>query len=477
MPNCNRVVKALILLLVLAATIRFWGLGNFDISPDEYHFIQDAYRLYTHDPYMDARHHPFRHGQPFVGHPYFAQYWMILFFNALGPSVASGRAVMVVANLVALVGTYVLGSMLFSRKVGLTAAALLVLLPHDLRYARDAHLDPMLGATVVWSAIALWKVLTTKQHHWAAWLGVISAFVWATKINGLFLFVFFALAVLLWRKGVPLLAWIRQHVALLATAAGFFVVTLGILVSPGAYVDALVNPADPEIAGFSKVVMPFFTSGPQMVKHLISTLYSYPFALLVVLGLGRLLLRRGKADLFLLSILIAYGHIFITHVGHSGEYGYITLNPYFGILAASVVTGLPRRLAFPVAAVVVLLYFPITIVHGMRLDVGGFSQFSQFNDSNFRYGQTVYRDAIQAINELGGTPTVLWVRKGDRHAPLMEIRGGVRFWPLIPLAEADTVLTAHPEKVAELTSTHAFHVYRQFQFKDDLVWLLRKNEQ
>lgn len=463
-----------VVLLLTAGLVRFWGLDNFDASPDEHHFIQDAYRLYTGDPYTVARHHPFQHGQPFVGHPYFAQYWMILFFNALGSSVATGRTVMVVANLVALLGTYVLGSMLFSRKAGIIALALLVLLPHDIRYARDGHLDPMLGATLIWAVIALWKLLTTKTYHWAAWLGIVSAFVWATKINGPFLFVFFVLAVLFWKRQTSLLVWLRRHLSLFAMAAGFFVVTFVILVSPEAYLDALLHPADPEIAGLSKIAMPFFTAGPQMVGHLITTLYSWPFALLVIGGLVRILVRRSAQDLFLLSVVVAYGHIFVTHVGHSGEYGYITLNPYFGILAGLALLWMSHRARFPIAAIVILLFFPITVVHGMRLDVGKWTAFSKFNDSNFRYGQTLYRDAIAEINGLPGNPTVLWVRHGDRNVPFMEIRGGVRLWPFIELKDANTILVAQRQESEKYLTSGEFRIYKEFRFQQDVLWVLRR---
>lgn len=463
-----------IVLLFTAGLVRFWGLGNFDISPDEHHFIQDAYRLYTGDPYTVSRHHPFRHGVPFVGHPFFAQYWMILFFNLFGASVWAGRAVMVTANIIGLLGTYLLGRMLFGNRVGVLAVALLVLLPHDLRYARDAHLDPMLGATLIWAVIALWKLLATKTYHWAAWLGIVSAFVWATKINGLFLFVFFALAILFWKRKVPLLVWLRQYFPLFATAAGFFVITFGILVSAQAYLDAIVNPADPEIAGFSKVIAPFFTAGPQMVGHLITTLYSWPFALLVIGGLILILVRRSAQDLFLLSVVVAYGHIFVTHVGHSGEYGYITLNPYFGILAGLALLWMSHRARFPIAAIVILLFFPITVVHGMRLDVGKWTAFSKFNDSNFRYGQTVYKDAIAEINKLPGNPTVLWMRNGDRQVPFMEIRGGVRLWPFIELKDADTILVAQRQELEKYLTSGEFRIYKEFRFQQDMLWVLRR---
>lgn len=474
LSSFHPLVYYVILVLIVAAVLRFWGLYNFDISPDEYHFTQDAYRFYTGDPFTVPRHHSFRHGVPFVGHPFLAQDLMLIAFNLFGPSVWAGRAVMAAANLVALLGTYVLGRMLFGSGIGLTALILLTFLPHDVRYARDAHLDPLLGAALVWATICFWKVLHNKAAHLGAWLGIISALVWTAKINGPFLFIFYTLATIFHTKTLGLILWMREHIRQMILAGIFFVLVFVLLVSPKAYLDALVNPADPEIVGLQKVILPFFTAGPQMIWHLITTLYSIPFAILVVAGLALILKRRNSRDLFLLSVLIAYAHIFITHVGHSGEYGYITLNPYFALLAGLAIGILPSKVRLIGVVLTVVLFLPITILHGLRMDIGPWTQFSRFNDSNFRYGQTPYKDAIAAINRLPGNPVVLWIKDGTRHIPMMDVRGNVRIWPFFELSSVDTVLLADPLKLSELILNGEFNVYKEFDYKEDKVWILRR---
>ena len=155
-----------VFLLIIGVSLRLWGLGNFDISPDEHHFIQEAYRYITNDPYLVPRHHPFKHAIPFVGHPFLGGYLITFIFKIFGPSVATGRLIFAFANISALIGTYLLGRTLFGNRIAVVALALLVFLPHDVRYGRDAHLDPLLGATLIWSVYFYWKFLNSKKMHW-----------------------------------------------------------------------------------------------------------------------------------------------------------------------------------------------------------------------------------------------------------------------------------------------------------------------
>jgi len=467
----------LISLFLIAAVLRLWGLGNFDISPDESHFIGDAYRFFTGDPYTVPRHHPFRHGVPFVGHPFLAQDLMVIFFKLIGPSVTAGRLVIAFSNLAALAGAFILSRMLFGNSVAFLTLLLLVFLPHDVRYARDAHIDPLLGATLVWAAIFFWKVLTSQRTHWGGWLGITSALVWASKINGPFLFLFYGLAVLFIIGKNQAYVWIKEHFKQLLLFVISFTLFFILLVDPKSYIDALINPADPDISSFTKVFSFFLENTSIFTKRLVFYLYSIPFALLVIYGLSILLKRHHKEQLFLLSLVIIYGHIFITHAGHSGEYGYVVLNPYFAMLAAISIEAFRPKLKLIALIILIIFFIPLLILHGLRIDLGGATQLTKFNDSNFRYGQRPYRDAIKAINELPGNPVVLWIKDGDRPVPTMDIRGGVRLWPFFELNSVDTVLTASVQNKNELILYKDFKEYREFSYRGtDKVWILRRSD-
>lgn len=465
-----------IFLFTAAAFLRLWGLGNFDISPDEHHFIHEAYRFVTGDPYVVPRHHPFRHGVPFVGHPFLGGDLMIIMFKVFGPSVTTGRLVMALSNLIAVLGTYILGKILFGPRVALTALLLLVFLPHDVRYGRDAHLDPLLEATLLFAAISFWKVLNSQKLILGLWLGAASALVWAAKINGPFLFVFYGLALAAFTriKNFPL--WAKNHWQQLIIASVSFVIIFYLLVSPNAYFDALANPADPDIAGINKVLSQFVRDFYSfMFQRLIPHLYSFPFALLVPFGIYVSLKHRKPQHLFLLSLFLVYSHIFITHVGHSGEYGYVTLNPYFSLFAALALSRLHSPLRKIYIFTVLIFFTPLLILNGLRINIGPWAQTTMFNDSNFRYGQTTYRDAVKAINNLPESPKVLWIKNGDRNVPMMDIRSGVELWPFFELDTVDTVLLANPLFKDELVASGNFRQYQELSYKDkDNLWILRR---
>ena len=129
-----------------------------------------------------------------------------------------------------------------------------------------------------------------------------------------------------------------------------------------------------------------------------------------------------------------------------------------------------------VTLVIILIFFvPLLILHGLRFNIGHFTQLTNFNDSNFRYGQRTYRDAIVAINEITPPPIVWWIKDGDRQVPMMDIKGGVRLWPFFELNSVDTVLLADAEMKSELISNKEFYQYREFDYKGvDKVWMLRR---
>ena len=124
---------------------------------------------------------------------------------------------------------------------------------------------------------------------------------------------------------------------------------------------------------------------------------------------------------------------------------------------------------------VLIFFIPLLILHGIRLDIGSWTQLTKFNDSNFRYGQKPYRDAIVAINKITPPPVVLWIKDGDRQVPMMDIRGNVRLWPFFELGSVDTILLANSQMKSELISKREFYQYKEFNFKGrDNVWILRR---
>lgn len=466
--------KLVILILFGAAFIRLYAIGNFDVSPDEHHFIHEAFRFLTGDPYMVPRHHPFQHGAPFVGHPFLAQDIMYVFFKLFGPSIAVGRSVMAVANIWALIGTYVLARLLFNKRVAFFSLVFLAFLPHDIRYARDAHLDPLLGANLVWTCIFLWKFLKSQKYIWSILLGVSTALVVATKINGPFIFLMFGLVGIVFLFHERQVRFIKERSIHVLLAFTTFFILFYILVSPQAYLDALIHPMDPYLSDYKLQLHIFFTTFFRWNAKIVLYLYTLPFFLLVVAGLYSALKRRGLKNLYIICIFLVYSHIFFTHNGHSGEYGYITLNPYFSIFAGLGFVSIKKSMQKYVLLILFLFVIPIIILHGLRIDFVGVSQLSKFNDSNFRFGQTTYHDAVKEINNLPGNPVVLWIRDKDRTVPFLEIRGGIKLWTFINEGEFDTILTADKDNVEGYTNKN-FFMYKTITGKNEKLWILRKS--
>ena len=465
-----------ILIFLLAAFLRIWGIGNFDVSFDEDHYTHDAYRFLTHDPYMVPRHHTFQHAKPSTGHPFLVQFLMIGSYRLFGPTLTSGRLVSVLANLVALVGAFYLAYLLYGKKTAFLTMLFLTILPHDVRYARDAHLDAVMGATAVWATICFWKVLTTRSWKWGMGLGVMTALVLATKINGPFIFIFYLLGLVGYTRIGNTHLWLSQHWKQLVWAVGVCGVVFFLLIAPDAYLDGIIHPSDPSFQNPWRIVTGVVFYGFTMVQRIVLYLYTIPFAILVITGLFLAMRRRQPQGLLLFSMWVAFSHVFFTHGGISGEYGYLMFNPYWAILAAVAYLKLGSTVRMGFISSFILMAVPLLILHGLRLDIGSMGALTPFNDSNYRYGQMTMRQAVWAINALPGKPVVLWVKDDRRPLPMLELSGNVSLGPFMDIKQVNTILVSEPSRMLELVQGD-FYIYQTLDNPKDIrIWILRRRD-
>lgn len=166
----------LILIIIIAAFLRFYHLNELPLYGDELTMVYDSYSILKtgHDQTGAFLPLTFSMG---AGRPAGYVYSSIPFVALFGPSALGVRMLSVLSGLGLILIIFYLGKQLFNERVGLISAGLLAISPWDINLSRggfEAHFALFLAL------IGIFAFLKSKQKPW--WL-IITALTFALTIH------------------------------------------------------------------------------------------------------------------------------------------------------------------------------------------------------------------------------------------------------------------------------------------------------
>ncbi|MCC7355163.1 MAG: glycosyltransferase family 39 protein, partial [Anaerolineae bacterium] len=164
--------KPLLAILAVAAALRFYGLGASSLWTDEARVAIQSLRPVSE---ILARW-PGGLEPP-------ASYLLTHFILLFTDSEAALRLPSALASLVTIWLTYRLGLLLFSRQVGLLAAALLAVSPLEIRYAQEARYYTLFSALSLLSMLSFYSILS-RRRGWLGYIGWTALAGWTQLFAG-----------------------------------------------------------------------------------------------------------------------------------------------------------------------------------------------------------------------------------------------------------------------------------------------------
>jgi len=153
-----RTTLPVMLILALAAFLRFWQLDRVGFNSDEAVYSGTAAAL-AGDDVLRGMFPVFR------AHPLFVQLLLSTVMHG-GVSDWSARAIMAAVGVAAVLATYALGRRLYDHRIGLLAALILAVMPYHVVVSRQVLLDGLmtLCATLVLYCVA--RYVESAALHW-----------------------------------------------------------------------------------------------------------------------------------------------------------------------------------------------------------------------------------------------------------------------------------------------------------------------
>lgn len=237
---------------------------------------------------------------------------MMPVFKIISDPLLAGRMLAVFTGLGTLAGVFVLGSLFFSKRVGLLAAFLMAITPYIVFFDRLALVDTMLAAFTIWSILLAFMLVKYKRIDLAMVLGYSLGAGLITKTPGMFSVLMVPLAIITMdydAKGRTrrVLKVFGLFAIAIATALGIYnVLRLGpgfssLSARNSDYVrnpaDLLVKPLDPFVPHLGDIIEWW------------PLLLGYPVIIALVLGIIYGVLKKNK---YLIALsLIALGPLLV----------------------------------------------------------------------------------------------------------------------------------------------------------------------
>jgi 4-amino-4-deoxy-L-arabinose transferase-like glycosyltransferase len=150
---------ALAAIVAVGAAVRLWSIGAVGFNNDEAVYAGQGASLagdQTYTPLFAI----------FRAHPLLVQFINSIPFRIIGVNDLTPRLVSVAFGLGGVVMTYATGSLLYGRRAGIIAAAILALMPYDVVVTRQALLDGPETMLFVVSIYQLARFIRTGQARW-----------------------------------------------------------------------------------------------------------------------------------------------------------------------------------------------------------------------------------------------------------------------------------------------------------------------
>ncbi|TSC76555.1 MAG: PMT family glycosyltransferase, 4-amino-4-deoxy-L-arabinose transferase [Parcubacteria group bacterium Gr01-1014_31] len=216
--------NTLLVILAVAAVLRFWNLGGPDMVTDEVYY---ALRGIGYLDYIgsDLQSTPLYWFNPLPAwtmlsmhdHPPLVFLVANLFFNLFGVSVLVARLPFALAGLGSVLLVYLIGRKMFSERAGLVAAAVMAVSSHAVFASRTALMEPMAIVLI----LLTWFVflLALENPKWFPWWGAVLGLSFLAKYTAFPVLAVCVAYLALFRRDIFRLR--KFHVGLFAVLAVF----------------------------------------------------------------------------------------------------------------------------------------------------------------------------------------------------------------------------------------------------------------
>lgn len=394
-------ILLLLIVILIATFFRIWKLDAPDVTPDENHYITDAFRLYNKDPYISIRHHPFKHPTPSIGHPFLAQVVTASVFILFDSTIFTSRLAVALAGILTAVIILFFHDRL-GRWIALYAAILFSVSPFAVRYNRNAHPDSLFAFLLTLTVLLMWKYLNANNKIWLLFAGLVSGLAFSVKLNGvLSIALIFGLLLVVKKGGLFTKKDFKTTILEILFISVPFAAVSYLLNDPLAYLDGIVNPS---FTGWRFTSIDFWMTRITLmsVPNLLASLFYLlsPGMLVAYLySLFYIIFRdSGQIKRLLLSWqIILFPLVLIHGFTIDGSYGWLPLAvPIVFSVSYAMHKSKLKPIAYLALAVTIL---PFTVLYGLRFAVLPTSGVLYSPVYNRTIGNNYYANVIDVVNK------------------------------------------------------------------------------
>lgn len=461
----------LIIIIVIASILRLWKLNTPDVTPDEYHYIQDGFRLLNKDPNISIRYHAFMHPAPSIGHPFLSQISQVPIYKFLGVSVFTSRLHVAIAGIATILVIY--SFKFWIGKGAVVAALIFTILPISVRYNRNAHLDSLFTLTITLTALFTYAFINTKKSAFLVLASLAAALAFSTKLNGIVALALIYALLFFGQKASSFKRLKKIFAYSIYILPPFFLLSLG-LNDYGAYLDGITNPS---FTGWQLGSINFWLmrlAPENLVLFIKSSFYLFsPIALLaIILAFYNLIFKGEKqAKNLLIPWTILMIPIVLMHgLGVSGSYGWLPAVPPITLVMGIYLekSNFLQNKVFLFSLLLTTLAF--TFLYGLRLrpiPTGSEVYSPVYNrtiEDNF-YAQTL--ESVNKLTPFAGKVLLL----PQNNYPIFTLRSDISWSYTGELNSFDVLVMANSEGV-DTSTFKLMEVKSDFQDEENLTRLI-----
>ena len=171
-------LRFILILLALCGIIFFYGLGKMALTdPDETFYAETAKEMVDQGEYMT----PLIFGKPQFEKPVF-YYWLIIAsYRAFGAGEFAARLPSAIFGIAGVIGVYLLGRLLFSRKCGFFAGLMLATSAQYIVLARGSVTDMVLSVFILYCLLFFLEGVSGGRRHYYVLASLMAALAVLTK--------------------------------------------------------------------------------------------------------------------------------------------------------------------------------------------------------------------------------------------------------------------------------------------------------
>lgn len=176
----KREYVAIIIIIVVASILRVSDLSGVGFNNDEAIYSGQAATLAGFNEFRE-------HFSIFRAHPLLLQFTISILFTTFGISDGIARLVPAVFGVAIVILTYLMGKVLFDKKIAMIAAAVIAILPYHVIISRQVLLDvPLAFFTVLAFFFVTRHMKSPRETHWLYLIGISAGLSFLSKEIGIF---------------------------------------------------------------------------------------------------------------------------------------------------------------------------------------------------------------------------------------------------------------------------------------------------